>query len=55
MTTEVFVPYKPHAITLRVVEQANTIIAEECWELDALSPTVIAGLDAVMGPAPSER
>src|SRR6266516_3764824 len=23
MTTEVFIPYKPHAATLRVVEQAN--------------------------------
>ena len=28
MTTEVFIPYKPHAATLRVVEQANAIIAE---------------------------
>jgi hypothetical protein len=28
MTTEVFVPYKPHAATLRVVEQANAIIGE---------------------------
>src|SRR5262245_59238593 len=28
MTTEVFVPYRPHAATLRVVEQANAIIGE---------------------------
>jgi hypothetical protein len=28
MTTEVFIPYKPHAATLRVVEQANAIINE---------------------------
>jgi hypothetical protein len=28
MSKEVFVPYKPHAATLRVVEQANAIIAE---------------------------
>jgi hypothetical protein len=28
MSKEVFVPYKPHAATLRVVEQANAVIAE---------------------------
>jgi hypothetical protein len=28
MSCEVFIPYKPHAATLVVVEQANTIIAE---------------------------
>jgi hypothetical protein len=28
MSTEVFIPYKPHAATLRVVEQANAIIGE---------------------------
>jgi hypothetical protein len=28
MTTEVFIPYKPHAATLAVVEQANAVIAE---------------------------
>ena len=28
MSTEVFIPYKPHAGTLVVVEQANTIIEE---------------------------
>jgi hypothetical protein len=28
MTAEVFIPYKPHAATLRVVEQANGIIGE---------------------------
>jgi hypothetical protein len=28
MSTEIFIPYKPHAATLRVVEQANTIIGE---------------------------
>ena len=28
MTTEVFIPYKPHAATLKVVEQANAIIGE---------------------------
>src|SRR5262249_3121804 len=28
MTTEVFIPYKPHAATLRVVEQGNAIIGE---------------------------
>jgi hypothetical protein len=28
MAKEVFVPYKPHAETLRVIEQANAIIAE---------------------------
>jgi hypothetical protein len=28
MAEEVFVPYRPHAATLRVIEQANSIIAE---------------------------
>ena len=28
MSTEVFVPYRPHAATLKVVEQANSIIGE---------------------------
>jgi hypothetical protein len=28
VSTELFIPYKPHAATLKVVEQANTIIAE---------------------------
>jgi hypothetical protein len=28
MSTEVFIPYKPHAATLKVIEQANSIIAE---------------------------
>jgi hypothetical protein len=28
MACEVFIPWKPHAATLVVVEQANTIIAE---------------------------
>jgi hypothetical protein len=28
VSTEIFIPYKPHAATLTVVEQANTIIAE---------------------------
>ena len=28
MSVEVFIPYKPHAATLRVVEQANAIIGE---------------------------
>jgi hypothetical protein len=28
MANEVFVPYRPHAVTLRVIEQANAIIAE---------------------------
>jgi hypothetical protein len=28
MSAEVFIPYKPRAATLRVVEQANAIIGE---------------------------
>jgi hypothetical protein len=28
MSTELFIPYKPHSTTLKIVEQANTIISE---------------------------
>jgi hypothetical protein len=32
MSREVFIPWKPHATTLAVVDQANTIIAEYLTE-----------------------
>ena len=32
MSREVFIPWKPHAATLAVVDQANTIIAEYLTE-----------------------
>jgi hypothetical protein len=49
MSAEIFIPQRMHGATLAVVEQANAVIDEtfgttECWELDALSPTVIADL-----------
>jgi hypothetical protein len=28
MSTEVFIPYKPHAATIEVIDQANAIIEE---------------------------
>jgi hypothetical protein len=49
MSCEVFIPYKPHAATFKVVEQANAIIGEY---LAQGFPLTLRQISISLSPAP---